>query len=374
MSTITYQRLYFAGIVLAASSVVHCSYDDQCGDWCEYGSAGTGGDAGSSGASGSSGSGGKGGGSSGSGGKGGASGGTDSGSGGTAGAQGGEPNGGSAGTSSLPCDGACGSSKPFCKQSTDTCVECLKDADCDGDKPFCDTTANECVACLDNEDCDDPTASKCEAGQCVGCGDSAECSHISGKTACDTSASECVQCTGTDYSACGESEGTPLVCDSLSRTCTTKKQHTAGLCIPCVSDAECKPGQMCVLQKYGEQDVGHFCFWKQGGGSGAPTDCFATGRPYVGLVEDAISIDGVTADICGLRASTCAARNEFSMKDCATAALPDDSKCSFAPPGDSKCVQASPTVYRCTMRCLSNDDCPDPSTCDTEADPPVCRF
>jgi hypothetical protein len=314
------------------------------------------------------------GGSSGSGGKGGTSGGTDSGSGGNAGTQGGEPNGGSAGTSSLPCDGACGSSKPFCKESSDTCVECLKDADCDGDKPFCDTTANECVACLDNEDCDDPTASKCEAGQCVGCGDSAECSHISGKTACDTSASECVECTGADYSACGESEGTPLVCNSLTRTCTDKKEHERGLCGACVSDAECKPGQMCVLQKYGEQDVGHFCFWKKGDSvGGAPALC-SSARPYVETVDDAVSIDGTLADICGLAVSTCLARNEYRNKDCTTTALPDDSKCSFAPPNDSKCMPFDVGVYRCTMRCLSNDDCPDPSTCDTGASPPVCKL
>ena len=248
--------------------------------------------------------------------------------------------------------------------------------DCNDPTPLCDTDTNTCVQCLSNNDCTDETESKCEAGTCVGCGANPDCSHIAGLTVCDTAESECVECTGTDYSACGEDMGTPLVCDSLSRTCTNNLEHDVSACIECVSDAHCKLGQMCVLQKYGtpEQDVGYFCHWKKGDvANGAPASCLTGGRPYVDTIEGAISIDGALADICALRVSTCPARNEYGLKDCGTSSA-DDSMCQFDAPNDSKCVQADVSVYRCTMVCGNSDDCPPNVDCDTGATPSVCQL
>ncbi|HVW25535.1 MAG TPA: hypothetical protein VHC69_09200 [Polyangiaceae bacterium] len=174
-------------------------------------------------------------------------------------------------------------------------------------------------------------------------------------------------------------DGTPLVCDSLQRACTTFKAQSAGLCDPCVTDAECVPGELCVLDTVGSganlKNVGYFCHWKQGDtANGAPSDCTATGTPYVKVVSNATSIDGVKADVCVLRVSSCPANADFSSKNCAPTGTPDDKLCAFSPPIDAKCAQFGPTSYRCTMTCLSSDDCRNGSICTTAVNPPVCSL
>ena len=275
-----------------------------------------------------------------------------------------------------PCDGACTAAKPVCDPASNLCVECLAARDCtDPDKPFCDEASSKCVMCSKPADCSDPAASTCSAGKCTACTADADCSNITGKGVCD--AGTCVQCTGKKFTACGMDAGTPLVCDSVKRTCTTNKQQSAGLCAACVTDAQCKPGQMCALDEFGSplQAVGHFCHWKKGDvANGAPADCFSTGKPYSGTQVNVTSIDGDVSDICGLRSSTCIANNQFSAKDCTVASAPSDAACGFAPPKDAKCAQVpSSSSYRCTMTCLSDEDCPG-STCDTGAAPRVCAF
>ncbi len=293
---------------------------------------------------------------------------------GTGGEAGGAAEGGAGGA--VPCDGACGGDTAVCDPESNTCVQCLGPLDCDPSL-ICDTDTNVCVECLGNTDCIEAGASKCDGGVCVGCGVSEDCSHIDGKTVCDADASECVECTGTDYSACGEELGVPLVCDSVARTCTVNEEHAAGACQECVSDAHCLLGQMCVLQTYGEpeQDVGYFCFWKQGDPEGgAPEDCFTGAHPYAGVTLDAMSVDGQVADICSLRTSTCVARNQFSSKDCKSGGVGDDTLCGFDPPADAKCDQVGvSTNYRCTLRCLSNEDCPGVA-CNTGALQPYCEL
>jgi hypothetical protein len=339
-------------------------------------------------------------------GNGGASGNAATGGSGTAGAGGhgggATAGGGSAGLSGAPaCDGDCKGSTPVCDEATNTCVQCLEKADCespkpacdaatntcvectattdckDSSKPFCDPAAQQCIACLKQADCTGATASACNAGVCKACTVDAECSNIAGKGVCD--AGTCVQCTGQKFTACGQDGGTPLVCDSLKRTCTTSKQQSVGLCQACVSDAQCTAGKLCVLDKFGSpaKDVGYFCHWKKGDTTnGAPADCFAAGKPYAGTQVNAASIDGVMNDVCVLRTSTCVARNQFSSKDCAVASAASDAACGFAPGEDAKCIQVpSSTSFSCTMTCLSSLDCPGTNaTCDTGASPPVCSF
>jgi hypothetical protein len=189
-----------------------------------------------------------------------------------------------------------------------------------------------------------------------------------------------VQCTAEKSGACGTDtrSGTAYVCDSTKHTCTTQLAKSAGLCDPCVSDAQCAPGGLCVLDTLetadGTKSVGYFCHWKQGDiGNGAPADCFAAGRPYVG-VRSLASIDGEAADVCVLRSSSCVARTQFSSKDCAPTGSPNDGLCGVASPSDAKCVRAGTSSYRCSMTCGSSDDCPGSFACLTNVSPSVCAL
>jgi hypothetical protein len=136
-----------------------------------------------------------------------------------------------------------------------------------------------------------------------------------------------------------------------------------------------------VLQKFGTpaQDVGYFCFWKEADAdNGSPRNCLPDARPYVKQIENATSIDGKLANICGLAATTCIGHNQYRAKDCTKNGAPDDSLCGFAGGKDAKCAKLGAT-YRCTMRCFSYDDCKgdpgvDDGACDTGVSPNVCKF
>jgi len=265
--------------------------------------------------------------------------------------------------------------KPACDTAKNTCVGCVGNNDCkDATKPLCDTAAAQCVACLKQADCTSATASACSAGVCTACTVDADCSNIAGKGVCD--AGTCVQCTGKKFAACGQDSGTPLVCDSLNRTCTTNKQHSVSACSSCVTDEQCQLGQLCGLQKFGGADVGYFCFWKKGDtANGAPADCFVNGRPYAATIANQHSIDGATADVCSLRTSTCVARSQFSLKDCKSGTAGSDALCGAAPPDDAKCDAVTmSTGYSCTMRCASDIDCPSGFPCNTGALQPYCEL
>lgn len=287
--------------------------------------------------------------------------------------------GGAGGVITLPCDGACTAPKLVCDEPTDTCVECLKEADCAlGAKKKCDTDAKACVSCLESTDCPTAAAAKCDAGECVKCTSNDDCTHVAGKGVCDVAAGECVQCTGKDYASCGMSAGKPLVCDSATRSCSTNKERSAGLCSPCVSDVQCGLGQLCVKEQFGtpKQDVGYFCFWQQGAAEGgAPIDCtLPANRPYVAALKNQSSIDGAAATVCGLAVSTCVARNQFRAKDCSTSSAADDNKCGFAPSKDSKCLPFGASQFLCSVTCGSDIDCPTNFPCDTNAPNPVCKL
>jgi hypothetical protein len=131
-----------------------------------------------------------------------------------------------------------------------------------------------------------------------------------------------------------------------------------------------------VLEQYGNppQDVGYFCQWKRGDvANGAPAVC-GTEQPYVATDSGVVSIDGVTADVCGLRVSTCIAHQDFGSKDCAPTGTPDDSLCGFVAPDDASCALFDVGLYRCTVPCLTDDDCPVGTPCDTGTNPRVCQL
>ncbi len=287
--------------------------------------------------------------------------------------------GGSAGqATSTPCNGSCSDATPLCDAASSQCVACLESDDCkDTSKPICDTASNTCVACLENADCNDAKASRCDASTntCTPCTVDNDCAQIIGKGVCMLGAAgqtnQCVQCTGKKFDACGQSDGKALVCDSLSHTCsTTTTAQSAGLCQPCISDAQCKLGQYCVQQMYNNQPVGYFCFWKQGDpAGGAPADCKALeNRPYVST-SSATSIDGDSGTFCMLDWSTCKAVNDFRNKPCAS-----DSECGLGQGQDSKCVAVGTTQKLCTMACSSDVDCKVGYTCLPEPAPQMCSL
>ena len=87
--------------------------------------------------------------------------------------------------------------------------------------------------------------------------------QISGKNLCNSGS--CVQCTGKRYDACGMLGDKPLVCDSQTLTCSgDKTKESTGPCQPCISDAQCKAGQLCAKQMYGGKAGGAFLFLEAG--------------------------------------------------------------------------------------------------------------
>jgi len=309
--------------------------------------------------------------------------------------------GGSAGT--LPCGKLCDGAEPFCDVLRGSCVQCRGQLDCV--TGLCDVAVGKCVECLSNETCVDPAAARCSnAGACATCTDNSQCAHIPGKNVCsagacvacaahsdctmadkaqcsaqsssctactdDTqcahipgknvcSAGACVQCTGTKAEACGSQDSVPLVCDSINKTCSTLRAGKTGPCKPCVSDAQCVPGQLCVQEIFNGNMLGFACFWKKGE-SGAPANCSLSGRPFAKLLNTT-SIDGVTADICTLRVSSCLAYNQFSAVACKGT---DDMACGAVPGVDARCALAEGDAFKCTMPCGNNEDCKPLFDCD----------
>ena len=130
-----------------------------------------------------------------------------------------------------------------------------------------------------------------------------------------------------------------------------------------------------MLERFEDQSVGYACFWKRNAGvNGAPEVCALNGQPFAELIEDAVSIDGEVADICTLAVSTCVSHNEFRSEDCAPIGTPDSTLCGFNGGADGWCREWQTNVYRCTMRCLSDEDCPEGSPCDMTASPRVCEL
>ena len=289
---------------------------------------------------------------------------------------GGDP--GTGGSIALPCDGACAGHTPHCHEASDSCVACVDHEHCEAPTEYC-SDAFECVECLENTMCVGATISRCDDGTCAPCETNEDCQHIEGKGVCD--AGECVECTGKDYASCGLDDAKrPLVCDSLTRTCSDQPLASRGLCGDCVSDAACQVGMLCVQERFLPDgvDLGYVCQWQRGA-EGAPALCLSA-PPYVQTRSNVSSIDGIEANVCALRVSTCAAHTDFSALDCETETpdVVDSGLCGEPDLDDGLCVlfesNGEESVYRCTVPCLSDDDCRTNFTCDTAADPPRCNL
>jgi hypothetical protein len=147
-----------------------------------------------------------------------------------------------------------------------------------------------------------------------------------------------------------------------------------------VSDAQCKAGQLCVMQTYddpgdapngGELEVGYFCFWRQDSAGVPGGDC-GNARPFVDTRPSATSIDGVQATVCGLAVTTCAGYAQFRSEPCT--GPDDDTACGDARfSQDGYCEQFSVGMFRCTTPCLSDDDCDVGTTCNSSP-PKYCNL
>jgi hypothetical protein len=232
--------------------------------------------------------------------------------------------GGVGGDASVACGGACSGATPYCKESTNTCVECLQTEQCtDGTKSVCDTSTNTCVACNDNT----------------------QCSHIAGKGICDQGT--CVGCTeATEAAACGG-----FYCDPAAKTCTTMPRGTLGSCRACTADAECAVGYRCVPMNFqGTARPGGYCLLVSSG-----TNCV---EPYRVLINGRASLSQPTdlKNYCGIAedTTTCEAVLHLINNQGCTG----DADCGATGLNDGLCRTVAGAANKCTYACAGPAQCP----------------
>jgi len=188
---------------------------------------------------------------------------------------------------------------------------------------------------------------------------------------CDAASGACVACTAADRTLCGLN-----VCDGATNTCTMFGAGSAGLCQPCVADAQCADGQLCVPTTFGSAmaPAGNFCLWRlDATGTGAPSGACSRVRPYV-RAQTATSVDGVSASVCGLALTTCPAINAYRATNCMTLDAAGDARCGVDGLDDGLCRMFDAAANRCTVRCSSDDDCRNDTTCNTAVTTPFCNL
>lgn len=228
---------------------------------------------------------------------------------------------------------------------------CQNDNDCSPDAPYCDQ--NVCIQCRTQTDCKDPAAAACDLGSCRGCMADPECAHFTDTQLCDADASRCVVCTASDQTACGAN-----VCDPRTSTCTDRPAASQGLCADCLTSRECMGNMICVPTSFGGGDTGAQCFWLRDapqsmGGPGG--DCTRV-APYSNA-RTVTAVDGASASVCQLSATTCAALNEVGT----TCAVDDD--CGVTGVADGFCRNDTSSQLKCTVPCGGDQDCQSSSSC-----------
>lgn len=205
------------------------------------------------------------------------------------------------------CGGACGGAAPVCEPLTDTCVECLDDADCSAAAPRC-AGANECVGCLTHADCPggrcDPATARCveclrntDCGHlassrcdptsltCSPCVSAADCAHIAGRPACVEG--QCGPCHPTLGDDCGV-----YSCSEVTLECTDHLRGWSDIYTECETSTECTWGP-CVLQRLVGPDR-HVCTALR---YPEPDGC----SPNFPVSQARPSIHGEVVEICMLR-------------------------------------------------------------------------
>lgn len=273
------------------------------------------------------------------------------------------------------------------------CEPCVQPSDCAHVGAGLVCGSGKCVECASDADCKDPSRSACSAeGKCVPCSDASDCAQFSDTKAC--ASGRCVQCTREQRSACAGA-----VCNALTNQCSTAQAASAELCGTCVSDDQCKPGQRCVQPRASDAGAdGWYCQWQRGA-MGAPAMCGGTSAPFSS--ERSIrSIESATAQpVCTLSVGSCVAYRAFrtpcgrygtnpgvvvagwadeklpmdvprGVAATAQAIRPDDDVCGEG----GRCAVAVQETgsYRCTVPCLSNDDCDPGAACQNGTNGKVC--
>jgi hypothetical protein len=271
-------------------------------------------------------------------------------SGGAGNSGGSNPSGGN-GSGGENLGGACGDNctdeKPHCIEDEATCVECTKHAHCENPaKPVCGLK-NTCDPCRTNADCKDV----------LGLTDTPVCVNDLGLD----DFGKCVGCLTEDD--CGGA-----ICDEATNTCIPGTVAGGkGLCEACVDDRECKSGQLCIEMTFPnpvEGVIGTFCLWrKDATGLAAPKGtCGINSQPYATTLPGAESVNGVVADVCTLRTTTCPALKQHTTSVEGCNAEGDDAACGVEGFNDGKCRLNGNGDPKCTYRCGGPEDC-DGFTC-----------
>jgi hypothetical protein len=124
-------------------------------------------------------------------------------------------------------------------------------------------------------------------------------------------------------------------------------EGSAGLCETCVADNHCAAAQRCATHLFGTTPIGPFCFPVATGA--ASNTCNLT--PYSGLTAST-TVDGVSANLCLLRRTTCTGLGDFNVQVCDAAA-----DCGEEGLDDGRCDEEAEV---CSIPCTNNIDCFDP--------------
>jgi hypothetical protein len=133
------------------------------------------------------------------------------------------PNGidGSAGSSPLgtcAVDGDCLIQGLHCATTRGLCVECREDGDClASDRPRCEASLGRCIGCRGDADCE--IDERCEASTHA-CVERCSATRACNIGSCDMATGRCVEC-------------------SVTVACTDHVCNGAGVCVECLSDADC---------------------------------------------------------------------------------------------------------------------------------------
>jgi hypothetical protein len=231
--------------------------------------------------------------------------------------------------------------RPNCSPAG-TCVACTTEREqlCTEIVPACDPDTNTCVQCVADADCTTEAKPACGADRsCGGCTEDADCERFD--KVCNTTSGACVQCR--PDSEATDCPGT--ACDPKLFTCTTRQRNSVTTCNACVSDSECVADHRCIPMTFGttQQALGGFCLKR-----------FSTGcvRGYTEPLARA-SLSGAASEMyCGVkeRLNSCAAvAAARASKSCTS-----DESCGA--PG-ARCETVSGLANICTYSCEVAAEC-----------------
>lgn len=239
-----------------------------------------------------------------------------------------------------PCGGPCEPGR-FCSPFERACVECDEVTPCDG-----------------AEGSDRPA---CIGGRCRPCIERRSCRPYPDRPACDRGSGRCVECTADDRQACDASPEGRNVCDPRARTCTSIPPASADVCAPCVADAQCMPGRLCMPVDRGDHEAR--CFWEEDAPFPGPGgSCRERGRPYSLAQDGQASVDGVRRTTCRPARASCEALADVGRpctmdRECGLPDVETDASCATVGP-DRVCASSCTSDRDCppALRCRSLDD------------------